>query len=176
MKFKIVFTFIAACLFSLSAWSDTSLLKGQSILNEESILNNLSLFEKAVQENDTVFFQKNLDDSARMTIHSKQRNDKYVVEFSKQEVVDGKLHEESDLLNVLERVKFDIQYYNNNTQALLTYTMRPKKESKFREEKGYSVETEMMFQVVKNEIKIMNIVAHIDLEPNYQAQPAKLNQ
>lgn len=164
MKLKIVPTVVL-----LTSMLFFSTLLAATELSEEIILEKLSLFEKASRQSDKAFFENNFDIDARVTIHSKQRESKHTVEFSKQDVIDGKLQKNSSLLDELERVKTDITFYNNNTQALLAYTMRPKKGSNFRQEKGYSVETEMLFQIIKGEIKIMKVIAHIDMEPNYQA-------
>jgi len=163
MKIPAFLFFLLFACFSINAWAETP------TLNDEIVLQKLAEFDQAILNKKIDYFENNFDISARFTINSRQRDSKYSMELSRKDILEGKLFEGPNEFSELERIKTDITYYNQNTQALLAFKMVPKKGSSYRKEKGYAVETEMLFQVVKGQIKIMKMISNIDLEPNYQA-------
>lgn len=161
MPSKILFL-ITIFFFSVAASAETS------VLNDAYIHKQVSAFEQAYSNRKTAFFAETFTDAATFTIHSKQRNDKSAVQYGKQQLLDGELFQHPNVLMHLERKEENIEYYNDNTQALLTYKMSPRQGSDYRKEKGFLVDVQILFQVVKGEPKIVSIIAHIDHEPGYQ--------
>lgn len=137
-------------------------------LNDKVLLEKLNGFEEAFNSKQTAFFRDNFSSDAKLTVHTKQRETKNAISFSKKAILDGELFERPNILAELERNDINISYYNDNTQALLTYKLLPKKTSKFRIEKGYLVDNQILFQIVQGSLKIVKVISHIDLEPNYK--------
>ena len=143
------------------------------LLNDDFIQKQLAAFEQAYAKRQTAFFAEMFTDTATLTIHSRQRDNKSAIQYSKEEILQGELFKHPNPLAQLQRVDEHIEYYNDNTQALLTYKMKPKSGSDFGGERGYLVDTQMLFQLVKGEPKIVSVITHIDFEPAYQAKPSR---
>ena len=156
-------------LFFLAFFSCVAALHAEEKLNEAYVIQKLDEFEAAYIAQDTTFFNLNLSEEATFTIHSRQMQNKHAIQYTKKELVDGELFQHPQIMDKLERKKQEIEFYNENTQALLKYKLGPKRGSDFRALKGYSVETEMLFQLKKGNPKIVSIISHINISPKLEA-------
>ncbi len=158
---KNIFLAIALCCYAVTSFAD-------SVLNDAYVLKTMNAFEQAYAKKDTAFFNKHLAEEATFTIHTREFDKKHALQYTRQDILDGELFQHAQILDQLERQPPDIEYYNDNTQALLKYTLSLKEGSKFQSEKGYSVETQMLFQLKKGAPKIVSIISHINTAPRLE--------
>lgn len=139
-------------------------------LNDEIILQMVSDLEEAMQNKKLTVFQEMFDEDARITVNFKKGEYKEGQQFSKKDFISGQQQTNPDFFKGKKRINTKIEYYNDNTQALLTYNMVPvdfeetaTAEQSIEAAKIFTKD-EVLFQIKNGKALVMQIILNIEMK------------